>query len=183
VYDCEYAGEGTVACSEYEKDYNLEELLSVALMHGITAFALRFSQQDRGTFKITLVDEAWSLLATEQGRTLVEMLIRTGRATNNGVYLVTQNPRDLLHEGLRAHLPLKFCFRTDDENDIAQVAKLYGVAPADIADALRGLENGECLMMDLDGRIGRIRSDAVFPHLEAAFDSNPKSAKSGKVDA
>ncbi|MDF2626996.1 MAG: hypothetical protein K0R39_827, partial [Symbiobacteriaceae bacterium] len=158
------------------EDFSLEELLSVALMHAITAFATRFTRQERDVFKIVLMDEAWALLSSNQGRALVSHLLRTGRAMNNAVYLISQNVADLLDERIKNNIGVKFIFRSHDQEEISRVLELLNLQPEEENIlAVRGLETGEALMQDLEGRVGVVRIDAVFPHLAAAFDTRPRA--------
>lgn len=157
------------------EEFSLEELLSVSLMHAVTAFATRFTRQERGIFKIVLIDEAWALLSSHEGRSLVSHLLRTGRAMNNAVYLITQNVADLLDERIRNQIGVKFVFRSADQDEVAKVMELLNLQPGEENMlAVRGLDTGQALMQDLDGRVGVVTIDPVFDHLSAAFDTRPR---------
>lgn len=160
------------------RDYSLEELLSVALMHAVTAFATQFTRRRRDTFKIVLLDEAWALLASSQGKTLVTHLLRTGRAFNNAVYLISQNVADLLDETVRNNLGGKFIFRSGDQAEVDRVLRMLNLEPEEEnQNAVRQLETGRALFQDLEGRTGIITLDAVFPHLRKAFDTRPPAVR------
>jgi len=159
------------------EEYSLEELLSVALMHAVTGFATQFTRQDRGTFKIVLLDEAWALMASSQGRSLVNQLLRTGRAMNNAVYLVSQNVADLLDETVKNNIGAKFIFRSFDQQEVAKVLQFLNLEPEEENIlALRQLETGQALFQDLQGRVGVVTLDPVFAHLARAFDTRPATA-------
>ncbi len=156
------------------EEFSLEELLSVALMHAVTGFATHFTRRDRSTFKIVLFDEAWALMASSQGRTLVTQLLRTGRAMNNAVYLVSQNVADLLDETVKNNIGAKFIFRSFDQQEITKVLQFLNLEPeAENAAALRQLETGQALYQDLHGRVGILTIDPIFAHLRRAFDTRP----------
>ncbi|HYG60254.1 MAG TPA: ATP-binding protein [Symbiobacteriaceae bacterium] len=157
------------------EEYSLDELISVALMHAITDFATHFTrQQDRGTFRIVLLDEAWALTASSQGRALVARLLRAGRAMNNAVYLVSQNVADLLDETIKNNIGLKFVFRSSDQAEVAKVLQFLNLeADEENVRALRQLDTGQALFQDLQGRVGVITLDPVLPHLARAFDTRP----------
>lgn len=158
------------------EEFSLEELLSVALMHAITAFATRFTRAERDVFKIVLMDEAWALLSSNQGRALVSHLLRTGRAMNNAVYLISQNVADLLDERIKNQIGVKFIFRSHDQDEISRVLELLNLQPEEENTlAVRGLETGQALMQDLEGRVGVVSIDAVLPHLAHAFDTRPRA--------
>ena len=157
------------------EEYTTMELLSVAMLIVISTFALDFIHTDRSVFKIVDLDEAWSFLQVAQGKTLSMKLVRAGRAMNAGVYFVTQNTDDLLDEKLKNNLGLKFAFRSTDINEIKKTLAFFGVDPEDEYNQkrLRNLENGQCLISDLYGRVGVIQFHPVFEELLHAFDTRP----------
>ncbi len=132
------------------EEYTTMELLSVAMLIVISTFALDFIHTDRSIFKIVDLDEAWSFLQVAQGKTLSMKLVRAGRAMNAGVYFVTQN-----------------------------TLAFFGVDPEDENNQkrLRDLENGQCLISDLYGRVGVIQFHPVFEELLHAFDTRPPVRK------
>lgn len=156
-------------------DYTTLELLSVAMLIVISTFALDFIHSDRTKFKIVDLDEAWSFLQVAQGKTLSNRLVRAGRAMNAGVYFVTQNADDLIDEKLKNNIGLKFAFRSTDSQEIKKTLTFFGVDPNDEDNQkrLRELENGQCLIQDLYGRVGKIQVHPVFEDLFHAFDTRP----------
>lgn len=156
-------------------DYTTLELLSVAMLIVISTFALDFIHSDRTKFKIVDLDEAWSFLQVAQGKTLSNRLVRAGRSMNAGVYFVTQNADDLIDEKLKNNIGLKFAFRSTDSQEIKKTLAFFGVDPDDEDNQkrLRELENGQCLIQDLYGRVGTIQVHPVFEDLFHAFDTRP----------
>ena len=161
------------------EEYTTMELLSVAMLIVISTFALDFIHTDRSVFKIVDLDEAWSFLQVAQGKTLSMKLVRAGRAMNAGVYFVTQNTDDLLDEKLKNNLGLKFAFRSTDINEIKKTLTFFGVDSEDENNQkrLRDLENGQCLISDLYGRVGVIQFHPIFEDLFHAFDTRPPVRK------
>lgn len=161
------------------EEYTTMELLSVAMLIVISTFALDFIHTDRSVFKIVDLDEAWSFLQVAQGKTLSMKLVRAGRAMNAGVYFVTQNTDDLLDEKLKNNLGLKFAFRSTDINEIKKTLAFFGVNSEDENNQkrLRDLENGQCLISDLYGRVGVIQFHPIFEDLFHAFDTRPPMRK------
>lgn len=157
------------------EEYTTMELLSVAMLIVISTFALDFIHSDRSIFKIVDLDEAWSFLQVAQGKTLSMKLVRAGRAMNAGVYFVTQNTDDLLDEKLKNNLGLKFAFRSTDINEIKKTLEFFGVDKEDENNQkrLHDLENGQCLVSDLYGRVGVIQFHPIFGELLHAFDTRP----------
>ncbi|SPT81738.1 DNA segregation ATPase [Niallia circulans] len=157
------------------EEYTTMELLSVAMLIVISTFALDFIHSDRSIFKIVDLDEAWSFLQVAQGKTLSNKLVRAGRAMNAGVYFVTQNADDLTDEKLKNNIGVKFAFRSRDMTEIKKTLQFFGVDSEDESNQrrLRELENGQCLIQDLYGRVGIIQVHPVFEDLFHAFDTRP----------
>ena len=156
-------------------EYTTIELLSVAMLIVISTFALDFIHSDRSIFKIVDLDEAWAFLNVAQGETLSNKLVRAGRAMNAGVYFVTQSSGDVSKESLKNNIGLKFAFRSTDTNEIKQTLEFFGLDSEDENNQkrLRDLENGQCLMQDLYGRVGAVQIHPVFVELLHAFDTRP----------
>ncbi|MBF2440917.1 conjugal transfer ATPase TcpF [Listeria seeligeri] len=157
------------------EEYTTMELLSVAMLIVISTFALDFIHSDRSIFKIVDLDEAWSFLQVAQGKTLSMKLVRAGRAMNAGVYFVTQNADDLLDEKMKNNIGLKFAFRSTDLVEIKKTLEFFGVDKEDESNQkrLRELENGQCLVSDLYGRVGVMQFHPIFEELLHAFDTRP----------
>ena len=163
-----------------DKDTNFEEyttieLLSVSMLIVISTFALDFIHSDRSIFKIVDLDEAWAFLNVAQGETLSNKLVRAGRAMQAGVYFVTQSAYDVSKESLKNNIGLKFAFRSTDINEIKQTLEFFGIDKDDENNQkrLRDLENGQCLLQDLYGRVGVVQIHPVFEELLHAFDTRP----------
>lgn len=157
------------------EEYTTMELLSVAMLVVISTFSLDFIHSDRSIFKIVDLDEAWTFLNVAQGKTLSNKLVRAGRAMNAGVYFVTQNAGDVSDENLKNNIGLKFAFRSTDTAEIKKTLSFFGVDSEDESNQkrLRDLENGQCLLQDLYGRVGVIQIHPVFQELLDAFDTRP----------
>ena len=157
------------------EEYTTIELLSVAMLIVISTFALDFIHSDRSIFKIVDLDEAWAFLNVAQGETLSNKLVRAGRAMQAGVYFVTQSSGDVSKESLKNNIGLKFAFRSTDINEIKQTLEFFGIDKDDENNQkrLRDLENGQCLLQDLYGRVGVVQIHSVFEELLHAFDTRP----------
>lgn len=157
------------------EEYTTIELLSVSMLIVISTFALDFIHSDRSIFKIVDLDEAWAFLNVAQGETLSNKLVRAGRAMQAGVYFVTQSSGDVAKETLKNNIGLKFAFRSTDINEIKQTLEFFGIDKEDENNQkrLRDLENGQCLLQDLYGRVGVVQIHPVFEELLTAFDTRP----------
>ena len=157
------------------EEYTTIELLSVSMLIVISTFALDFIHSDRSIFKIVDLDEAWAFLNVAQGETLSNKLVRAGRAMQAGVYFVTQSSGDVSKESLKNNIGLKFAFRSTDINEIKQTLEFFGIDKDDENNQkrFRDLENGQCLLQDLYGRVGVVQIHPVFEELLHAFDTRP----------
>ena len=157
------------------EEYTTIQLLSVSMLIVISTFALDFIHSDRSIFKIVDLDEAWAFLNVAQGETLSNKLVRAGRAMQAGVYFVTQSSGDVAKESLKNNIGLKFAFRSTDINEIKQTLEFFGIDKDDENNQkrLRDLENGQCLLQDLYGRVGVVQIHPVFEELLHAFDTRP----------
>ncbi len=92
-----------------------------------------------------------------------------------GVYFVTQSSGDVSKESLKNNIGLKFAFRSTDINEIKQTLEFFGIDKDDENNQkrLRDLENGQCLLQDLYGRVGVVQIHPVFEELLHAFDTRP----------
>ena len=92
-----------------------------------------------------------------------------------GVYFVTQSAYDVSKESLKNNIGLKFAFSSTDINEIKQTLEFFGIDKDDENNQkrLRDLENGQCLLQDLYGRVGVVQIHPVFEELLHAFDTRP----------
>lgn len=150
------------------------ERISVATLSLVAALALRLVSGDRTRHKVIVLDEAWFLLSSTQGRALINRLVRLGRAFNATVLLATQRLEDLgdLSDLIGTYL----LFGQESDAEAKQGLALIGLDPSDrgLVARVRGYRRGLCLMRDLDGRVGETQIDVVFEELLQAFNTTPQ---------
>ena len=153
--------------------YTRAERVSVATLSLVAAKALRLVSHDRSRHKIVLLDEAWFLLASTQGRLLLNRLVRLGRSMNTTILLATQRLADL--GDLSELVGVYFLFSQDSIPEAERALRMVDLDPEDAAlrSRLTEYRQGLCLMRDLDGRVGEVQFDLVFGELLAALDSTP----------
>ena len=88
---------------------------------------------------------------------------------------ISKSSGDVSKESLKNNIGLKFAFRSTDTNEIKQTLEFFGLDSEDENNQkrLRDLENGQCLMQDLYGRVGVVQIHPVFVELLHAFDTRP----------
>lgn len=156
--------------------YTRAERISVATLSLVAALAMRLVSRDRSRHKVVLLDEAWFLLASTQGRSLISRLVLLGRAFNATVLLATQL---LAHVGdLSDLIGTYLVFGQESDAEAQRALSQIGLDPDDrgLVARLRGYRHGRCLMRDLDGRVGELQVDLVFDELHAAFNTTPQTA-------
>jgi AAA-like domain len=155
--------------------YTRAERVSVATLSLVAAKALRLVSHDRSRHKIVLLDEAWFLLASTQGRLLLNRLVRLGRSMNTTILLATQRLADL--GDLSELVGVYFLFGQDSIPEAERALRMVDLDPDDAAlrSRLTEYRQGLCLMRDLDGRVGEVQFDLVFPALLVALDNTPGS--------
>jgi hypothetical protein len=155
--------------------YTRAERISVATLSLVAALALRLVSTDRSRHKVVVLDEAWFLLASAQGRAVVNRLVRLARAYNTTVLLVTQRIDDV--HAIRELAGTVLIFGQDSDPEATRALELLGIqaTPANVA-LLRDARQGHCLMRDLHGRVGEVQIDCADPELMRAFDTTPTAS-------
>ncbi|MFJ7941128.1 ATP-binding protein [Peribacillus sp. NPDC096622] len=155
------------------EDFNMEEMLSMAMMFPIGEFALEFIHQPRNLVKIAFFDESWFMEKTDIGRDILDRVSREGRAMNAGLIRATQATNDI-DENTKNLVGMKFVFQNSDHKEAANSLKFLGIEPTDqLIERIQNLNVGECFMQDIYGRIGIVQLNAWFKDLDHAFDTRP----------
>ena len=156
--------------------YSRAERISVATLSLVAALVLRLVSTNRHRPKIVLLDEAWFLLASTQGRLLLNRLVRLGRSMNAAVLLATQQLADL--GDLSDLIGTFFLLGQGSVAEAQRALALVGLDPEDreLRTRLTEYRRGLCLMRDLDGRVDEVQLDLVPEHLAEVLDSTPKAA-------
>ena len=152
--------------------YTRSERVSVATLALVAALALKLISGDRSRHKLVVLDEAWALFASSQGRALLNRLVRLGRAFNATILLVSQRVEDLGE--LSQLVGVTLLFGQDSVRAAAAGIAEIGLDPDEggLAQRVTEYRRGRCLMRDLDGRVGEVQVDPL-PELLAALDTTP----------
>jgi len=156
--------------------YTRSERVSVATLALVAALALKLISGDRSRHKEVILDEAWALFASSQGRALLNRMVRLGRAFNATILLVTQGVEDL---GELVHLVGEvFLFGQDSRQAAARGISLIGLDPDEggLPARIGEYRRGRCVFRDLDGRVGEAQIDPA-PELLAALDNTPGAGR------
>jgi hypothetical protein len=157
--------------------YTRAERVSVATLSLVAAYALQLISGDRSRHKVVGLDEIWFLLASPQGRQVINRLVRLGRAFNATLLLGTHRIGDL--GDLSDLIGVVFVFGQDSDDAARAALRFIGLDPTrDLIALVRELRAGRCLMRDLGGRVGEVQVDLVYPHLLGAFQTTPDQPRS-----
>jgi hypothetical protein len=154
-------------------DYDQAERLGVATLKLIAAYAMRLVSGDRTVHKVVLFDEAWFLLASRDGRRLIDRLNRLGRAENATLILATQQLDDVGE--IENLIGTRLIFGQETAAEARRALELLGLDPDDraLVERVRGYRRGRCLMRDIDDRVAELQIDLVDEKLLAMLDTSP----------
>jgi len=163
--------------SAARETYTRAERVSVATLSLVAAYALQLISGDRSRHKVVGLDEIWFLLASPQGRQIINRLVRLGRAFNATLLLGTHRIGDL--GDLADLIGVVFVFGQDSDEAACAALRFIGLDPTrELVALVREMRAGRCLMRDLRGRVGEVQVDLVYPHLVAAFQTTPSEQRS-----
>jgi len=154
-------------------DYDQAERLGVATLKLIAAYAMRLVAGDRSVHKVVLFDEAWFLLASRDGRRLIDRLNRLGRAENATLILATQQLTDVGE--IENLIGTRLIFGQETAAEARRALELLGLDPEDraLVERIRSYRRGRCLMRDIDDRVAELQIEPVHEHLLRILDTSP----------
>ena len=154
-------------------DYDQAERLGVATLKLIAAYAMRLVSGDRSVHKVVLFDEAWFLLASRDGRRLIDRLNRLGRAENATLILATQQLTDVGE--IENLIGTRLIFGQETAAEARRALELLGLDAEDrtLVERVRGYRRGRCLMRDIDDRVAELQIEPVHEHVLAILDTSP----------
>lgn len=168
-----------------DKSYDMlsaEERVSLIIMTLLTDLVMEAMKKIDNVPKVIIIDEAWTIVATEEGRTLINNAALLGRSLNQAVVLLTQSPYHLAPKKktdakIDNSISTMFAFKnTDIQDNVLTVENMKLPSGQGWESTLTDLRTGSCLMNDCFGRSQFI--DVLVPdHWIKAFDNNPLSKK------
>lgn len=166
-----------------KEDYTDEEVLSTTLMMVMSQFAKRFALTPRNSFKIILFDESWFLKNSLEGKKLYSFLTRMGRSLFTGCMFNGHSVLDIPSDEVKNTITYKFCFHTDEEEEAKRMCEYLKIdVSKENISQIMNLKNAECLFRDLDGRVGKLKFDAVFADIIKCFNTTPKVEEQEKEE-
>ena len=123
--------------------------------------------------KTILMDEAWALLATQQGLEIANTILRKSRSFNAVLILMTQNIKEINDSDFQSLMSTRFAFHADDPDTEGQeLCKSLRIDPG-YAQTFPDLTQGQCFVRDYKNRVSVIQIIEQSPLWTRAF--NPHS--------
>lgn len=161
-----------------------EQSLSLALLYLVVSVGQAFVRNNvEKRPRFIVIDEAWALTRTTEGRNLIFEIDRLSRSAFCVPILITQSASDLGKDAeLTGRMSTRFVFRQESTAEARQCLKFLGYEepPTWLIELLQNLPTGQCLMMDVHGRLAHIQIDQTSEELSELFDTRPISAKDKK---
>lgn len=158
-----------------KEEYSEEEKISMCLMTIMSSFTKKFAMKQRDTFDLILFDESWFLKNTIEGKKLYDFLTRQSRSLNVGCIFNGHSVLDIPSEEIKNTINFNFFFHTDNEEEAKRMLKVLNIEETkENMKMLLTLKNGEAVFRDLDGRVAKIKFDAIFDVFIDAFNTKPK---------
>jgi hypothetical protein len=149
-----------------------EERISLAVLRLLAAYALRLCASDSARHSVLAMDEAWALLADNQGRALLERISRLGRSQNLTPILATQMLGDAAD--LEPLVGALFAFGVETETEARHALELLRLDPDDEAATQRlvSYRAGRCYLRDFSGQVAPVQIEPPGWMLEE-LDTTP----------
>jgi DNA helicase HerA-like ATPase len=134
---------------------------------------MRLVSGDRSVHNVVLFDEAWFLLASRDGRRLIDRLNRLGRAENATLILATQQLTDVGE--IENLIGTRMIFGQETTGEARRALELLGLDPEDrvLVERIRAYRRGRCLLRDIDDRVAEVQIEPVYPHVLELLDTSP----------
>jgi len=158
------------------KDWAPSERLAVATLKLVATYAMRLAS-DPSRHAVVLLDEAWMLLESQDGRRLVDRLARLGRSQNVTLILATQRLGDVGE--VEELVGTRMIFKIETPGEAKRALTLLGLDEEDegLVQRLRDYEKGLCLMRDINDRVAEVQIELVYDDLLHQLDTSPGATR------
>lgn len=152
------------------------ERASVAIMKLLTAWAMTKISGDRSMHKTIILDEAWYLLGTADGRAWLAQLNRMARYWNATLLLLSQlvNESDLGDIDDLIGQRVAFGVKTDNQARAALLMMGMPITRRRIGE-FRKMRKGLGFIRDLDDQVAKFQGEVVFTDWLDALDTSPQA--------
>ena len=131
------------------------EQKSIVLMFALGAFYRRFGERNRDEDTIEFFDEAWVLMASNEGQEVIDNMKRIGRYYNNVLGLITQSVHDTNTEDDATGFGTLFAFKQPTE--LGSILEHVGLENNEKnLEWISNMISGQCLYKDVYGNLNMI---------------------------
>ena len=135
------------------KEWSSAEKISIIIMGLLSQLILdMMGKKPKKIYKTLIIDEAWAIMATESGKSMIRATARLGRSLNLAVILITQSTKHLgvgENSDTNTMISVRFALRNNDDKDKMTTCKYIRIPEDEVLEQIiRELETGECLMQD-----------------------------------
>lgn len=161
-----------------QKTWIENEKLSMTIMALITNFVTSAMLKDisKEIFKMVTIDEAWSVMASQTGRDLINKVGLLGRSLNVALLLATQSPNHIEKvDGVDISntISVRFAFKNDSKNDNLTTVNSMNLPSGEGWEEIGlNLDTGQCLLHDSRKNTGVIQVSVPY-EWQSMFDTNP----------
>lgn len=161
-----------------QKTWTENEKLSMTIMALITNFVTSAMLKDisKEIFKMVTIDEAWSVMASQTGRDLINKVGLLGRSLNVALLLATQSPNHIEKvDGVDISntISVRFAFKNDSKNDNLTTVNSMNLPSGEGWEEIGlNLDTGQCLLHDSRKNTGVIQVSVPY-EWQSMFDTNP----------
>ncbi|MEX2936585.1 ATP-binding protein, partial [Staphylococcus saprophyticus] len=151
-----------------------DERIGLAIMTAITKYVHIFSRNYEED-ALMIMDEAWIFNSSQEGETLINEMLRTGRSLKTDIWLVTQAFDDYNTPTFRELIGCKMAYRPKSDANTDELIDFFGLqVNEDNRQVIANLETGICLYEDYRGRVEVIANDIMFEEWFEAFKTTDK---------
>ena len=138
---------------------------SVALMFALGAFCTHFGERHEDEDTLEFFDEAWILMKSAEGQSVIKNMRRIGRSKNNTLALITQSVHDAENDDDTTGFGTIFAFYEKSERE--DILKHVGLEATE--QNLEWIDNmiaGQCLYYDVYGNLNMISIHNLFKDID-----------------
>lgn len=138
---------------------------SVALMFALGAFCTHFGERHEDEDTLEFFDEAWILMKSAEGQSVIKNMRRIGRSKNNTLALITQSVHDAENDDDTTGFGTIFAFYEKSERE--DILKHVGLEATE--QNLEWIDNmiaGQCLYYDVYGNLNMISIHNLFKNID-----------------
>lgn len=151
-----------------------QDRLALGVLYLLTDYVRRLMENDDSPSPKTLIiDEAWALMASKHGASMIKSVSLLGRSKGLALILATQNTSHFEEIDIKNTVTTRFAFKASKEEAETIVEDMGLPLNEGFQGAITSLEQGECLMQDYLGRYSTVQISSWPDGWAEAFNSNP----------